>query len=54
MSEKNSQIDYRLSQQNAKDAITRLKDYYLGNNAKSFFTNGNSSEEDKLKEVLEL
>jgi hypothetical protein len=51
MSEKNSQIDYRLSQQNAKDAITRLKDYYLGNNAKSFFTNGNSSEEDKLKEV---
>ncbi len=52
MSEKNSQLDYRLSQQNAKDAITRLKDYFLGNTAKGLFPAGGSNvPDDKQKQV---
>lgn len=54
MSEKNSQLDHRLSQQNAKDAITKLKDYFLGNNAENFFSNGTNFTIDGDVRGLEL
>ena len=43
MSEKNSQLDYYLAQVNAKEAISKLKDYFLGNTAESFLISNNSN-----------